>query len=282
MKSVLINKIVTILVVSATIILSIIAIFTAIKLYQSRNTAITPTTPEKSSAHTGPLEIKPKSGNWNYPESFIVKNKSDKLVDLEWFLDCWDESVCQDSSGTEKLNPGASIEKGLGLICAKWQLDLEIKSLGVSWGGISEKKEDCNNNVVRRQCEKLVFTISTITLTPTHTKTPTLTPTKTKTPTPTHTVTPTLTLTNTPTPTHTTTVTITNSPTATPTNTTSPTQTVTVTSTATPTNTIVQNTTTATPTPTKAALPDAGTPTLTLLIVSLGVFVLLFAFILAL
>lgn len=271
MKNLTINKIVTGLVVVATLILATVAIFTAFKLYQSRNTSINPTTPDKSSAYTGPLEITPKSGNWNYPESFIVKNKSNQTIKLNWFLDCWDESVCQDNSGVEELAPGASIEKGLGLICAKWQLDLEIKSLKLFWGGISEKKENCET--VRKQCEKLSFTITKNTNTPTPTKTGTPTPTKTNTPTPTQTVTPT----STPTPTPTSTPSHTVTPTQTVTST--PTVTVTATATTTPTNTVTIE---STSTPTKAALPDAGVPTPTLLIASLGIFVLLFALLLAL
>lgn len=85
------------------------------------------------------ISIFPTSGNWNYPGSFVVKNDG-AAVEVRWFLDCWDHSVCSDSSGEETLQSGQLFTKGLGNICSKWQLDLWWQD--GSWGGIAEK-ENC-------------------------------------------------------------------------------------------------------------------------------------------
>lgn len=91
------------------------------------------------------ISVSPDSGHWNYPGSFTVTNNGNEDVKVKWFLDCWDHDVCEDSEGEETLSPGASFSKGLGHICAKWQLDLKWKKgYGhyFDWGGIAEK-ENC-------------------------------------------------------------------------------------------------------------------------------------------
>lgn len=85
----------------------------------------------------GELQISPVSGNWNHPESFLVKNGSSQTISVHWYLDCWDTTFCSDSEGNQTLAPQQTFTKGLGDICSKWQLDLTWP--GDSWGGIAEK-----------------------------------------------------------------------------------------------------------------------------------------------
>jgi|GEM_PF-4008966 len=87
------------------------------------------------------ISISPDSGHWNYPGSFSVRNTGTEAVDVRWLLDCWDLSICSDSSGTTTLAPGQSFSKGLGNICSKWQLDLWWNE-GL-WGGIAEIDPSC-------------------------------------------------------------------------------------------------------------------------------------------
>jgi hypothetical protein len=106
------------------------------------------------------LEISPTSGNWNVPLKLRVTNKSTSTKTVSWFLDCWDEKVCQDSVGKNVLQPNESFEQGLGEICSKWQLDLTTQSVTPAWnspddipdnyqwewGGVAEKKAYCNQS----------------------------------------------------------------------------------------------------------------------------------------
>jgi len=184
-----------------------------------------------SPAFTGQgINVEPASGNWNYPDKFRVTNISNKAITINYFLDCWDTSVCQDSKDTVVvvLQAYQSIELGLGRICAKWQLDMTWSG-GGHWGGIAEAETNCT----------------------TPTSTPTTPPTATSTPLPTATatqvVTPTATATIPVVPTATATQVVT--PTATPANTPvpSPTPTTPVTPENTPTS--VPSVTPATPEP---------------------------------
>ena len=218
MKDYLKKNRLTLIIVVATVTLAGVAIFTALRLYQLRGEPVAPTAPtSQPAASTGPFTINPKSGNWNYPGGFSVKNTSSTTVVVKWLLDCWDEAICTDSNGEETLLPDQSFEKGLGNICAKWQLDLEWAD--GEWGGIAEKSLDCGATTptpcTYGSCGKLAFTISTPTSTPTGT--PTTTPTSTPTGSPTPTATPTGTATSTPTNTPTTTPGPTNTPTSSPT-----------------------------------------------------------------
>jgi hypothetical protein len=127
---------------------------------------------------------------------------------------------------------------------------------------------------VNVSCKNLAFSITTNTLTPTKTGTPT--PTKTGTPTPTISTTPTITSTPTSTPTGTITITSTGTPTPT-----------TITSTptdgpsSTPTNGPSSTPTNTTASPTQSTLPNAGVSAPTMLVAALGLFILIFAFALA-
>lgn len=251
----------TVLMIGATVLLGGVAVFTAVRLYQLRNETVAPNAPQSQPAAftDGPIDISPESGNWNYPNTFIVQNTTSNSLELRYHLDCWDESVCNDEEDTVILGPGESFEKGLGTICSKWQLDVSWSGgSDWDWGGISEKSNNCTPSTSTprpelNSCTQLVFTLGTSTPTVTPTMTPTSTPTTTATPTSTPTSTPTVTPTSTPTPTST--------------------ATTTPTSTGTP---LAQNT--ASP----ASLPAAGVSTPTVIGIGAGILLLIGAFILAL
>jgi len=135
----------------------------------------------EAQASNNSISISPDSGQWNYPQSFTVKNDSEESVTIHWFLDCWDHSICTDSEGEETLVSGQSFSKGLGDICSKWQLDLNWKGSEEDWdwGGIAEKNRDCDR--------------PTATPSPTPTGTPPPTETPTEEPTDVPTITPTAT-----------------------------------------------------------------------------------------
>src|SRR3989344_1984504 len=122
MKSDFIKKnFVTMLMVGATVVLGGVAIFTAMRLYQLRSQPVSPSVPASTPrAQEDPVGKRPKSGNWNQPEKFVLTNNTDEALTLAWFLDCWNEEICQDTQGEETLDPGQSTEKGLGVICSKW------------------------------------------------------------------------------------------------------------------------------------------------------------------
>ncbi len=117
-----------------------------------------------SSSHTAsamvvanPFEIAPVSGHWNYPDAFRVTNVSGEPQELFWELDCWEpwESAgeCTDTNGTVTLQPNESLVKGFGLICAKWQLDLDWTGDGEwDWGGVAEPSCDGPRTAWSYQC----------------------------------------------------------------------------------------------------------------------------------
>jgi hypothetical protein len=141
------------------------------------------------------LEISPTSGNWNIPQKLKVKNIGSNQKTVTWFLDCWDEKICQDTVGQNILQPGESFEQGLGYICSKWQLDLTTQSVNPTWnspndipdnfqwewGGVAEKKNDCTQ------------TSPTPSVSPTATpsQSPSSTPSRSPSPTPTRSASPT-------------------------------------------------------------------------------------------
>ena len=132
--------------VAATVVLGGIAVFTAVRLYQLRTQTVAPTAPESEpGASSDPVKVTPKSGNWNYPETFTVTNITSEALEIRYHLDCWDESVCEDERDTVILARGESFEKGLGNICSKWQLDLGwTDDPEWDWGFIAEESRDCN------------------------------------------------------------------------------------------------------------------------------------------
>ncbi|RJR29022.1 hypothetical protein C4564_03610 [Candidatus Microgenomates bacterium] len=83
------------------------------------------------------VELKPTSENWNYTPSFYIVNNRDHSVTVDYRVDCWDESVCQDSSGSVTLSANEqSGAIGAGNVCGYWQLD--IKWNGQETGAIVE------------------------------------------------------------------------------------------------------------------------------------------------
>lgn len=255
------KNIVTVIILIATVLLASIAIFTAIRLYQLRQQPVAPNQPASSpAAATQPIEVNPKSGNWSYPEKFTVKNTSSQALTVKYYLDCWDESICGDKEegGSVSLAPGATLEKGLGNICSKWQLDLNWtgKPEGQwDWGGIAEKSTTCGTTEPG-QCS-LSFTIQASTPTGSPSSTPTATPSGSASPTATPTEPPRGGSSPTPTPT----------------------------SSSTPSSSASPNASTtpkASATPTPAALPAAGIGFPTLLGIGAGFLLLIGAVMLAL
>lgn len=142
---------VTILVVGATVVLAGVAVFTATRLYQLRDSGVTPVQPELSSADEAPVGVRPSSGNWDLPETFIVTNSSNAPVEVVWQLDCWDETVCEDEQGTTTLSPGESFEEGLGVICSQWQLDINYS--GTSTGAESDIWDFSSPSAISPECD---------------------------------------------------------------------------------------------------------------------------------
>lgn len=142
---------VTVLVVGATVVLAGVAMFTAMRLYQLRQNPVTPNEPASTpGASDAPITVRPASGNWNLPENYILTNTSDADVVVVWNVDCWDENLCEDSTGTETLASGDSMEKGLGSICSQWQLQLNWSGTQTEqndvwdWSGVAELGSECD------------------------------------------------------------------------------------------------------------------------------------------
>ncbi len=104
-----------------------------------------------------PFDIAPISGDSTYPDAFRVTNISGLTQVVAWELDCadpWDsDGVCDDRNGIVTLAPGASLVKGLGLICARWQLNLDWTSDGQwDWSGVAEPWCDIPRTAWSYQC----------------------------------------------------------------------------------------------------------------------------------
>jgi len=219
---------VTILVVGATIILAGVAVFTALRLYNLRQEPITPVAPEETSASDAPIGIRPSSGSWNNPETFIVTNTSEKDVEIVWNIDCSNSNLCEDSNGTEVILVGGSVEYGLGSICSEWQLQVNWSQTSTAagdvwdWAGTSELAAECdvkldelttveeevelaepttiNTDIETIACSGFNFTLKEEVSTPSPTATAVVTPTPTIAATATPTLAPTIAPTATPTP----------------------------------------------------------------------------------
>jgi hypothetical protein len=232
MKGLFKGKIVTILVIAATVVLAGVAIFTALRLYQLRQASVSLTQPESE----------PEASGW---------------VECQLGESTYDKSACRQKAVSYKGVAGPSDPSDSSWYT--WATNSPKPLSGSTSCGIAPTKCSANEVV---SCTQLTFNITeepTPTVVPTVTVTPV--PTATSTPVPTGTISPTPQPTNTPVPT----ATSTTAPTATST----PVPTVTTTQIA-----------AASPTP-GATLPNAGVSAPTLLFGSLGIFVILLAFILA-
>ena len=104
-----------------------------------------------------PFDIARISGDSTYPDAFRVTNISGLTQVVAWELDCadpWDsDGVCDDRNGIVTLAPGASLVEGLGLICARWQLNLDWTSDGQwDWSGVAEPWCDIPRTAWSYQC----------------------------------------------------------------------------------------------------------------------------------
>jgi len=225
MKSLFKGRIVTILVIAATVVLAGVAIFTALRLYQLRQESISLTQPESE----------PEASGW---------------VECTLGGSAYDKLACRQKAVSYKGVAGPSDPSDN--MWYTWATNLPKPLSGSTTCGIAPTKCSANQVV---SCTQLTFNI-------TDEPTPTVVPTVTITPVPTGTISPTPQPTNTPVPT----ATSTSAPTATST----PVPTVTTTQIA-----------AASPTPGGATLPNAGVSAPTLLFGSLGIFVILLAFLLA-
>ncbi len=231
----------TILIILATIILAGVAIFTAVRLYQLRQSSVSPTYPESqpkawdcekynfSVDKFGNVQVTNTSGSAVNPQQAKVYINNQLVQTLDVPL----------------VEPGQVVNLG----------KVSVPKEGFDWRveGTVECLDFGHIEGLKTSCEALTFTIST------SIPTPTPTPTGTPSPTPTGTLTPT------PTPT----------PTSTPSATSTPTPTST--STPTPTKTLAQASPTPTLTPVGAALPEAGISLPTILLVGIGLVLVFWA-----
>jgi hypothetical protein len=93
------------------------------------------------------LRIEPVSGKRKFPVAYRMTNTGRQPVDIFWSLDCrqpWqDRGVCSDSLGATTLWPGEVFTKGLGMVCGRWQLNIEYGG-GRRWSGSAERPAICN------------------------------------------------------------------------------------------------------------------------------------------
>ena len=258
MKDLFKGKIVTALVVIATVILAGVAIFTAVRLYQLRSQPVAPTAPESEPAawdcskytfsvsSTGVVSVNNQSTRNEPPQQakVYIDGNLNNTFDVPALPTGQNATL-----GTVQVPTGTFNWRVVGT--------QDCQSSGTSSGGPVA-------------CESLAFTLTENTPTPTVTGTitPTLTPTSTPTGTPSPTLPPDVTATPTPT----------NPPGATSTPT--PTQGPTATSSVTPTQ--AGGIAAVSPTPGGTALPDAGISTPTLLAIAVGILLIIGALLLAL
>lgn len=277
MKEFLKEKLPTIAIITFTVILGGIAVFTAFRLYQLRQEPVAPTAPEESFAwdcskynfnvnSSGLVTVQNDSTRNEPPQKAAVKIDGAQVAEFD----------------VPALSPGQGATLG----------NVFVPTRPFNWQVIGTV--DCQDSGQASpviSCEQLTFSINE----PEETPTPTGASTPTSTPIPTSTLTPTPTGTTTPNPTATPTDTPRggSDPTPTPTNTYIPTPTVTsapgtITQTPTPTTTYIAQ---ASPTPkvpriaqaspTQELLPAAGISYPTYLLVSGALIILLLVFFLA-
>ncbi|OGM18373.1 hypothetical protein A2686_04430 [Candidatus Woesebacteria bacterium RIFCSPHIGHO2_01_FULL_38_10] len=239
------GKLVTGLVVVATVILAAVAIFTALRLYNLRKESVTPTTPSEPFA----WDCKKYIFSLNQNGQVKVENKSEKTGPAQKAKVFINNNLV---ATFDVPNLPAGQSTNIGTVTVPQGETFSWKVVGL---------KDCQNTgtitLESQACGSLAFSLSTPTGTPTGA--PTSTPTESPTSTPTSTL----------------------SPTETPSGGASPTPTETQGPTSTPLPTVTKITA-ASPTPNGETLPDAGIGMPTILGVSLGVLLIVFALALAL
>lgn len=191
MKNFFKNKIVTGLVIVATVILAGVAIFTALRLYQLREESISPSSPESE-----PFA-------WDCSK-YVFSVNSNGLVGVR------NDSFRNEPAQNARVYINGSLVDTLSVPALPKGQSANIGNVQVPDGGFSWRvvgTVDCENSgTTAKACTSLAFTLTENTSTPTptgelsSTPTSTLTPTGTVTPTQSPTVTPTGS-TSTPTPT---------------------------------------------------------------------------------
>ena len=261
MKDFIKSKLVTSLIVVATVILAGVAIFTAVRLYQLRNESISLTGPEESKAwdcsqytfdvnSSGQVTATNNSSRNEPPQQARVYINEQLVTTLD---------VPALTQGQNSTLGQVSVPRGT----FNWRVAGTVDCVSAGSSGEAPKA-----------CTSLAFNFTEPSSTPTATATPTASATPTGSPT------------NTPTGT----ITITPSTTITPTEPPGdePSSTPTSGNTSTPTNTSTLTPTTGgdvsavSPSPDGSILPDAGVPTPTIIAGLFGIALILFALILAL
>ncbi|OGM05169.1 hypothetical protein A2715_03365 [Candidatus Woesebacteria bacterium RIFCSPHIGHO2_01_FULL_39_32] len=248
MKDLFKGKVVTALVVIATVILAGVAIFTAVRLYQLRREPVAPTAPESEPAA------------WDCSKyTFSVSGTGVVSVN--------NQSTRNEPSQQAKVYINGNLVNTFDVPALPMGQSATLGTVQVPTGSFNWRvvgTQDCQSSGTSSggpvACESLAFSLTENSPTPTitGTVTPSLTPTSTPTGTPSPTLPPDVTATPTPT----------NPPGAT--------------STSTPTPTQGGGIAAASPTPGGAALPDAGISTPTLLALTVGILMLIGALLLAL
>lgn len=255
MKEFLKNKVVTGLVVVATIILAGVAIFTALRLYDLRKEAVAPNVPGSE-----PFAWDCSKYTFSVSSSGLVSVRNDSSRD--------------EPAQNARIYINDNLVDTLSVPALPRGQSANLGSVQVPDGGFTWKVEgtrDCQNSgSSTKACSLLTFTLTQETPTPTPTGEPSSTPTGTLTPT--VTITPTSSLTPT------------GSPTITPTNPPGSTSTPTPTSqsTSTPTPTDSGDVSAISPTPGGSTLPDAGVGWFTTYIIVIAISITGLAILLAL
>lgn len=181
------NKVLPIALSMITVVLASVGIFTALKLYQLRNQAVAPNTPESHPNAEG-FNIEIINTNSTYFDEITFVNNSGKDQNMDFNRDSWDDNSLDETIRNVFVKNGETYTvKAFPGVCTKFQIDAryssDVQTKGEDYwerGWIVEKSNNPNCNT-----------------TPTPTETPTATPTSTPTDTPT--ATPTQTPTSTPT-----------------------------------------------------------------------------------
>jgi hypothetical protein len=255
MQNIMKNKLVTSLIVVATVILAAVAVFTALRLYQLRSESISPTGPEESKA----WDCSKYTFNVNDSGEVTVSNNSSRSEPPQQANVYINEQLVA-TFDVPALPEGQSATLG--------QLSVPGGTFNWRVAGTVDCVSAGSSGQALKACTSLAFNFTEPSATPTNTPTPTATATPTGSPT--------------NTPTGTITITPTESPGDEPTLTPTSVSTSTPTSTSTLTPTSGGEISAVSPTPGGVILPDAGISTPTIIAGLFGIILILFALILAL